>query len=135
VPRQIPKRPSPKPPPRLGVFCISPQKGSIQDHAAKAAWSFDPDFRHFRLGHLRWQQNMLRISDKGGPYGKPPKKRVVPLPRRLQAPRETHFALNEPWVMGSRQVQKIVKRVAGHSGVGSKSWIEPFRGDMQKTPY
>jgi hypothetical protein len=28
---------------------MSPRKGSIQDHAAKAAWSFDPDFSHFRL--------------------------------------------------------------------------------------
>jgi hypothetical protein len=27
-----------------GGFCISPRKGSIQDHGAKAAWSPDPDF-------------------------------------------------------------------------------------------
>jgi hypothetical protein len=71
---------------------------------------------------------MLRSS------GKQPKKSVVRLSRRLQAPLEPYFALNERRFIGSRQVQKIVKRVAGHSGVGSKSWIEPFRGDMQKTP-
>jgi hypothetical protein len=45
--------------------------------------------------HLQWQQKMLRISGKDGPYGKLPKKSVVPLSRRLQAPLEAHFALNE----------------------------------------
>ena len=63
-----------------------------------------------------------------------PKKSVRPLSRWLQPPLEADFALNERWLLGSRQVQTIVKRVAGHSGVGSKSWIDPFRGDMQKTP-
>jgi hypothetical protein len=77
---------------------------------------------------------MLRISGKDGLYGKPPKKSVVPLSRRLQVALEAYFALNERWVIGSRQVQKSLKRVAGYSGVGSKSWVEPFRGDMQKTP-
>ena len=72
---------------------MSTRKGSIQDHAAKAAWSFDPDFRHFRLGHLRWRKKMLRISDKGGPYGQPPKRRVVPLSRQLEALLEAYFAL------------------------------------------
>ena len=84
--------------------------------------------------HLRWQQKMLRISDKDGPYDKPPKTRVVPLSRRPLAPLEAYFALHERWFIGSRQVQKIVKRVTGHSGVGLKSWTEPFRGDMQKPP-
>ena len=32
--------------------CISPRKGSIQDHGAKAAWSFDPAFSQFRMEHL-----------------------------------------------------------------------------------
>jgi hypothetical protein len=77
---------------------------------------------------------MLRISGEDGPYGKPPKKSVVALPRRLPAPPETYFAPNEGWFIGSRQVQRIVKRVASHSAFDSKSWIEPFRGDMQKPP-
>ena len=42
---------------------------------------------------LLWQQKALRISGKGGPYGKQSKKRVVPLSRRLQALLEAHFAL------------------------------------------
>jgi hypothetical protein len=84
--------------------------------------------------HLRWQPKMLRISGKDGPDGKPPKTSVVPLCRRLPAPLEASFALNDRWVSGSRQAQKLVKRVAAHSGVGSKSWIEPFCGDMQKPP-
>ena len=74
---------------------------------------------------------MLRISGKDGPYGKPPKKSVVPLCRRLAAPLDAYFSLNEGWFIGSRQVQRTVKRGAGLAGIGSKSWMEPFRGDMQ----
>jgi integrase/recombinase XerD len=62
--------------------------------------------------HLLWQQKALRISGKGGPYGKQSKKRVVPLSRRLQALLEPYFALHERWFIGPRQAQKIVKRVA-----------------------
>jgi hypothetical protein len=77
---------------------------------------------------------VLRISGKDGPCGKLPKKSVVPLSRRLHTLLEAYFALSERWFIGSRQVQKIVKRAVGHSGVDSKSWIEPFCGDMQKPP-
>ena len=59
----------------------------------KAAWSFDSDLGHFRLEQLLRQQKALHISGKGGPYGKPPKKSVVPLSRRLPAPLEAYFAL------------------------------------------
>jgi hypothetical protein len=77
---------------------------------------------------------MLRISGKDGLYGKPPKQSVVPLSRWLQAPLEADCSLNEGWFMGSRQVQRTVKRGVGLAGVGSKCWIEPFCGDMQKPP-
>jgi hypothetical protein len=76
---------------------------------------------------------MRRIGGKDGPYGKQPQKSVASLSGWLPASMEAYFALNERWFIGSRQVQKIVKRVASRSGVGSKSWIEPFRGDPQKT--
>jgi integrase/recombinase XerD len=45
--------------------------------------------------HVLWQQKSLRVSGKGGPYGKRSKKRVVPLSRRIQALLEPYFALNE----------------------------------------
>jgi site-specific recombinase XerD len=49
---------------------------------------------------------MLRISGKDGPYGKQPKKRVVPLSRRPQEPLEAYFALHERWVIGSAPCTK-----------------------------
>jgi integrase/recombinase XerD len=69
---------------------------------------------------LLWQQKALRISGKGGPYGKQSKKRVVPLSRRLQALLEPYFALHERWFVGPRQVQKIVKRVAERARISQQ---------------
>lgn len=67
--------------------------------------------------HVLWQQKALRVSGKGGPYGKQSKKRVVPMSRRVQALLEPFFALNEQWFVGPRQVQKIVKRVADRAQI------------------
>jgi integrase/recombinase XerD len=62
--------------------------------------------------HILWQQKSIRISGKGGPYGKQSKKRVVPMSRRIQPLLEHYFALHDKWFVGPRQVQKIVKNVA-----------------------
>lgn len=62
--------------------------------------------------HILWQQKAFRIQGKGGPYGKQTKKRVVPMSRRIQPLMEHYFALHDAWFVGSRQVQKIVKRIA-----------------------
>ena len=34
-------------------------------------------------GQILWQQKSIRISGKGGPYGKKTKKRVVPMSNRV----------------------------------------------------
>ncbi len=65
--------------------------------------------------HILWQQKSLRISGKGGPYGKKSKKRVVPMSRRVQALLEHYFAINNNWPVGERQVQKIVKQIANRA--------------------
>lgn len=62
--------------------------------------------------NILWQQKSIRISGKGGPYGKQSKKRVVPMSRRIQSLLEHYFAIHEKWFIGVRQVQKIVKQVA-----------------------
>lgn len=59
-----------------------------------------------------WQQKALQIKGKGAPYGKKSKIRVVPISRRIQPLLEHYFAINSKWFVGSRQVQKIVKRLA-----------------------
>jgi integrase len=56
--------------------------------------------------NILWQQRSLRISGKGGPYGKKSKKRVVPMSKRVQALLEPYFALHDKWFAGERQVQK-----------------------------
>ena len=62
--------------------------------------------------NVLWQQKALQIKGKGGPYGKKSKIRVVPMSRRIQPLLEHYFAINSKWFIGTRQVQKIVKRLA-----------------------
>jgi len=66
---------------------------------------------------VMWQQKSLRISGKGGPYGKQSKKRVVPMSKRVQTLLEHYFAVNNHWPIGSRQAQKIVKKIANKAQV------------------
>lgn len=65
--------------------------------------------------NILWQQKSIRISGKGGPYGKKSKKRVVPMSRRVQALLEPYFSLHEKWFAGPRQIQKMVKQVANRA--------------------
>ena len=67
--------------------------------------------------NILWQQKALRISGKGGPYGKKSKKRMVPMSRRVQTLLEPYFSLHETWFAGPRQVQKIVKSVANRAKI------------------
>ena len=66
---------------------------------------------------VMWQQKSLRISGKGGPYGKQSKKRVVPMSKRVQTLLEHYVAVNIHWPIGSRQAQKIVKKIANKAQV------------------
>jgi len=65
--------------------------------------------------NILWQQKFIRVSGKGGPYGKKSKKRVVPMCARIQTLLEHYFAINEKWFVGPRQVQKIVKHIANRA--------------------
>jgi len=67
--------------------------------------------------NIMWQQRSLRISGKGGPYGKKSKKRVVPMSNRVRALLEHYYALNETFPVGARQVQKIVKGIANKAKI------------------
>lgn len=96
---------------RLSHACETPQEKLI-------IWTLlDTGLRVSELCNLTpqnmlWQQKSIRVSGKGGPYGKLSKKRVVPLSRRIQTLLEHYFSLHEKWFVGPRQVQKIVKHVA-----------------------
>src|SRR3954469_9989309 len=67
------------------------------------------------LDNLQWQQRALRVTGKRGPHGTRNKQRVVPLSARVRALLEPYFALNDAWFVGTRQAQKIVKRVANRA--------------------
>jgi integrase/recombinase XerD len=68
-------------------------------------------------GQILWQQKSIRISGKGGPYGKKTKKRVVPMSNRVQSLLEHYFAINDKFPIGPRQVQKIVKEIANRAQI------------------
>ena len=67
--------------------------------------------------NILWQQHSLRISGKGGLYGKKTKKRVVPISKRVNALLEHYFAINDSFPVGVRQVQKIVKQIANRAKI------------------
>jgi len=70
--------------------------------------------------HVLWQEKALRVSGKGGPYGKSSKKRVVPMSTRVQALMERYFAINDKWFVGPRRVQKIVKEIANRAQISQE---------------
>ena len=67
--------------------------------------------------NILWQQKSIRVSGKGGIYGKKTKKRVVPMSKRVQSLLEHYFAINTKFPIGARQVQKIVKEVANRAKI------------------
>jgi integrase/recombinase XerD len=67
--------------------------------------------------NIDWQGHRLMIYGKGGPYGKATKRRVVPMTNRTQDIIEGHFALNDSIGLGSRAIQKLVKRVANRAHI------------------
>ncbi len=69
--------------------------------------------------NVMWQQKALKVSGKGGPFGKMSKKRIVPLSRRLQALLEPYFAVNDKWFVKIRMAQNIVKDVANKAKISA----------------
>jgi integrase/recombinase XerD len=63
------------------------------------------------------RQRQLRFKDKGSPYGKRTKTRVVPMSSRVRALREHHFALEKSFPVRKRRAQDIVKAVADRAGI------------------
>jgi integrase/recombinase XerD len=67
------------------------------------------------LDNVQWQQRSLRVTGQAGPHGSRRKQGIVPLSPRVRALLEPYFALNDTWFVGTRQSQKIVKRVANRA--------------------
>jgi integrase/recombinase XerD len=67
--------------------------------------------------NILWQQKSLRISGKGGIYGKKTKNRVVPMSKRVQSLFEHYFAIHNKFPIGIRRIQKIVKEIANKAQI------------------
>lgn len=70
--------------------------------------------------NIQWQEKRLMIYGKGGPYGKKTKRRIVPMTERVRQLIEHRFTFNDNTGMGSRTIQRIVKRVANKAGIAKQ---------------
>lgn len=67
--------------------------------------------------NIMWQQKAIRVSGKGGPYGKMSKKRIVPMTRRIQSLLEHYFSLHDKWCMSVRVSQYKIKEIANRAKI------------------
>ncbi len=70
-----------------------------------------------KKNNIDWQQHRLMVYGKGGPYGKKSKRRVIPLPPRVQPLIEGHFSLHDSIGLKQRAIQYLVKRVANRAHI------------------
>ena len=68
-------------------------------------------------GDIQWQEKRLKIRGKGGIFGKKTKLRVLPMTDRVRPLIEHHYAMEDTFWMGTRQVERIVKAVADRAGI------------------
>ena len=97
---------------------------SCQSHLEKlVVWTLlDTGLRVSELTSLKkdnidWQAHRLMVYGKGGPYGSSTKRRIIPLSARVQPLIEGHFSLHDTTGMGTRTVQRLVKRKANQAHI------------------
>jgi len=66
---------------------------------------------------ILWQEKRLKVRGKGGPYGKRSKVRVLPLSDRVRSLVEHHYAVEDRFPIGKRQIERIVKDVANRARI------------------
>ena len=66
---------------------------------------------------IDWQNHRLIIDGKNGLNGKKSKRRVVPLSQRVRPLLEGHFAIYDTIGVGTRTIQRLVKRVANRARI------------------
>lgn len=67
--------------------------------------------------NFRWQEGIIVLDGKGGPFGRMSKTRIVPLTRVSRAIYEQWFAINDKFPVGKRQIEKVIKKVANRAGI------------------
>ena len=66
---------------------------------------------------IQWQEKRLKIRGKGGPFGKKTKIRVLPMTDRVRPLIEHHYAMEDSFGIGKRQIQNILRAVANRAGI------------------
>lgn len=61
---------------------------------------------------FRWQEGIIVLDGKGGPFGSMSKTRIIPLTRVSRAIFERWFVINDKFPVGKRQIEKVVKKMA-----------------------
>ena len=75
------------------------------------------EFADLRAEQIQWQQRRIKVTGKGGPFGKRSKIRVVPVSDRLRPILEHHFALRDELGISTRTIQRLLKRVANRARI------------------
>lgn len=75
------------------------------------------EFCDLKRKNIQWQEKQLVVWGKGGRYGLRQKRRVVPLPLRINRLFELYFATADRMLFSPRKVQRLVKKVANRAGI------------------
>ena len=63
------------------------------------------EFADLKAEQIQWQQRRIKVTGKGGPFGKRSKIRVAPASDRLRPSLEHHFALRDELGISTRTIQ------------------------------
>jgi integrase/recombinase XerD len=66
---------------------------------------------------IDWQGHRITVYGKGGPYGSKSKRRIIPLPSRIQPLIEGHFALHETFGITPRTIQRMIRSIANRARI------------------
>lgn len=75
------------------------------------------EFADLKKDNIQWQEQRLVIYDKGGPFGRKTKRRIIPMTNRVRRLMEYHFTENNGIGVTTRTVARIVKKVADKAGI------------------
>ena len=75
------------------------------------------EFCNLSRKEIQWQEKQVVVWGKGGRFGLRKKRRLVPLPGRVNQLFEIYFATNDRMCFSVRQVQRLVKKVANRARI------------------
>ena len=101
--------------------CLAAACTTLQEKVL--VWTFlDTGLRVSELAGLRrssvdWDNDVVMVYGKGGPYGLRSKRRVIPLTPRVRTVLQQHFRDAERLGMSPRTIERRIKELAGRAGI------------------